>query len=79
MYVCIECGKIFTEPDYWEERHGLDTGPYEHFSGCPICNGNYMDAYRCDECDEWITDEYIKIGEKRYCQDCYLIYNLGEE
>lgn len=79
MYVCLDCQKIFDDPEYWEEKHNLDTPPYEKLSGCPYCGGAYANAYECSHCGDWIVDNYIKIGEKRYCQDCYCEYELGEE
>ena len=79
LFVCLDCGRLFTEFRQWEETHGLTSGPYESFSGCPYCYGAYTEAHRCDNCDEWITDEYIKIDDKRYCSDCYQVFELGEE
>lgn len=79
MLVCLECLRLFEEPQYWEERHGLDTPPYEQMSGCPFCGGAYSETHRCNECDEWIVDSYIKVGDKRYCSECCLPMELGEE
>ena len=79
MYVCVECGCVFSEPDYWEETHGLDYGPYESWSGCPCCGGAYVETFKCDCCDEWINDDYIKIEDKRYCKDCCQSVELGKE
>jgi hypothetical protein len=44
MYKCLDCGRTFSTPKYWQETHGLDYGPYEQFSGCPFCGGDYEDA-----------------------------------
>ena len=81
LFVCIECGRTFEEPIYWEERHGLDSPPYEQYSGCPHCQGSYVEAYECDCCNKWITTEtYIKTEDnKRYCENCFCILNLGDE
>ena len=78
LFICTECGCLFEEPVEWEERHGLDTPPYEKWSGCPQCHGNYVETYQCDCCGEWIEDYYIRIGDDRYCQNCYVEYALGE-
>ena len=79
MFVCIECGVLFEDPVEWEEHHGLEHGPYEHWTGCPSCHSGYAEAHRCDECSEWIVDDYIKVGDKRYCSECYWPMELGEE
>ena len=79
MFVCLECGALFESPVEWVEKHNLDYGPYEHWTGCPSCYGGYTETYRCAECDEWIVDDYIKVGDKRYCSECCLQMELGEE
>lgn len=79
MLVCLECHAIFEEAEQWVERHGLDTPPYEVTYGCPYCGGAYVEAYKCDNCDEWITGDYIKINCDRYCEECYTVYELGYE
>lgn len=80
MLVCLDCGNVFDEEDieYWDERHGLDYGPYEHCSGCPDCGGAYTEAIRCDGCGEWITNEYVEIGDERYCENCFTVKTLGD-
>lgn len=80
MFVCIECNAIFEEPAHWQESHGLSTPPYEQFSGCPHCKGNYTEAPRCDCCDDYITSNYILTNDgKRYCEDCICTMQLGDE
>ena len=80
MFVCIECGRVFEEPVSWEEKHGLDSPPYEELTGCPYCYGAYTEAYRCVCCDEFISDNYIKTeDDKRYCNNCFTHMKLGEE
>lgn len=78
MYVCVE-GHIFEEPRKYIEQHGLDTPPYEEFSVCPCCGETYTEAYNCDCCGEYITGRYIKVDHKRYCDDCYITYEIGDE
>lgn len=59
-YKCLECGHIFDDGEQavWEERHGLDTPPYEQRSGCPLCEGSYEETVRCDICgSEHLADE----------------------
>ena len=79
-YVFLECGHLFDEPAYWEETHGLECGPYETWSGCPRCKGDYTKAIQCDCCNEWITGDYITTeDDRRYCEDCYRPRSLGDE
>lgn len=79
MFVCLECGNVFEEPQYWEETHGLDHGPYEAFSGCPDCAGAYVEAYECDCCGEVInTDTYVEIEDQKYCEHCFTIKRLED-
>ena len=82
LFVCLECGEIFSDPISWSEDRGECFGfpSYEKFSGSPCCNGSYIKAYTCSHCEDYITTEnYIKIGCDRYCENCYDIYELGEE
>ena len=80
MFVCIECGRVFEVPNKWTEHHGLDTEPYEHWFGCPTCGGAYTEAYECNCCGEWITDNYIKTDNgARYCSNCIRHMELGDE
>ena len=81
MFICTECNSVFEEPELWEETHGLNTPPYEQWYGCPYCSGSYIETYKCDCCENWITtDVYVKTkDDKRYCDDCFLYYNLGDE
>lgn len=80
MFVCIDCGKIFSNPRNYVESHGLDTPPYESWKGCPSCGGAYTEAFECDECGCWITGEYIKTKNgQRICENCYTTCELGDE
>lgn len=80
MYVCLDCNATFLEPKHWEECHGFDHGPFEQICGCPYCGGAYTEAQKCDECGEWITSSYIKLHSgERFCEECYTVYELGEE
>lgn len=72
MFVCKDCGRIFEEPREYTETHGLDSPPYEHWRGCPLCGGTYTEAIRCDGCGEYIVGEYIKtIDYRYYCENCF--------
>lgn len=78
-YICLDCHKIFDDPKHYEERHGLDTPPFETWYGCPRCGGAYTEAYTCARCNEWIRGEYIKVDDERYCEDCYVVLEVGDE
>lgn len=67
MFVCLECGHIFEEGEEarWVEKHGLDTPPYEEWSGCPICKGGYEEIEPCKMCGGYNQD--LKNG---YCEKC---------
>ena len=69
MYKCTECGNLFEEGEQatWEERHGLDSPPYEKFSGCPVCNGDYEEVHQCKECGRWLTNDELYDG---WCEKC---------
>jgi hypothetical protein len=68
-YKCLECGHIFEEGEQaeWEERHSLDTTPYEKWSGCPLCRGDYGEAVRCVCCGAEFLEEELTDG---VCDGC---------
>ena len=69
MYRCENCGHLFEDGEQavWEERHGLDTPPYEKWDGCPICKDGYEEVHQCEECDEWHTEDELYDG---WCEKC---------
>ena len=69
MYKCTECGHLFEEGEQatWEETHGLDSPPYEKWSGCPVCKGDYEEVYQCDSCGDWHTEDELYDG---FCEKC---------
>ena len=69
MYRCVSCGNLFEEGEQavWEERHGLDSPPYEKFSGCPVCKGDYEEVHQCKECGDWHSDDELYEG---WCEKC---------
>ena len=80
MFICLDCGHIFSEPRHYTETHGLERPPYEEWFGCPKCGGSYTKAHTCACCDEWIGCSYIKLeNDERICENCYTKYDLGEE
>ena len=80
MFICYECEHIFSEPKIWTEKHGLDTPPFEHYSGCPSCGGAFAETYKCDCCGNWIVGEYAELTDgSRYCEECYCVKRIGED
>ena len=69
MYRCTECGHLFEEGEQatWEETHGLDSPPYEKWSGCPICKGDYEEVYQCEQCGDWHSEDELYDG---WCEKC---------
>ena len=80
-YTCLDCGKTFDEPKRWEERHGLESPPYEDFSGCPYCGGAYTRTILCDGCEKPITGDFVEIEPTgdRFCDECFMMKSLGED
>lgn len=79
MFLCLDCGKLFEEPSYYAETHGLDTPPYETWNGCPKCSGAYVETFECSQCGEWITGDYIEVGGELICEECYHIKSIDED
>ena len=69
MYRCESCGHLFEEGEQavLEEKHGLDTPPYEQWSGCPLCHDDYEEVHQCNECGDWHTDDELYDG---WCEKC---------
>lgn len=69
MYRCESCGHLFEDGEQavWEETHGLDCGPYEKWSGCPLCRGGYEEVHQCKECGDWHTENELYDG---WCEKC---------
>ena len=69
MYRCCECRNLFEEGEQavWEETHGLDSPPYEKWSGCPVCKGDYEEVHQCRDCGDWHTGDELYDG---WCEKC---------
>lgn len=77
MYICRDCGTIFEEPKHYSETHGLDNPPYEEYSGCPECGGDYNETYMCSECGQYIFGDFVELKNGEcYCSDCYMTDNI---
>lgn len=80
MYICLGCKDVFQSPKKYIERHNLDTPPYEEYYGCPYCGENYVNAIRCDCCNNYISDDYIILNDGGvYCEECYSVRNIEDE
>ena len=69
MFKCCECGHLFEDGEQavWEERHGFINGPFEKWSGCPLCKSDYEEVRQCKECGDWHTEEELYDG---WCEKC---------
>ncbi len=69
MFRCESCGHLFEEGEQavWEETHGLDSPPYETWSGCPVCKGDYEEVHQCRDCGDWHSDDELYDG---LCENC---------
>lgn len=72
-YICTECGHVFEEPHVYEERHGLDHGPYEKWSVCPACGEpGYDEVAYCDRCEAaYPRQEGQVLCRQTLCPSCY--------
>ena len=79
MFICLDCGSVFDEPEYFYDFHGMETPPYEIYKGCPGCGGAYTDAITCSICGEYILDEYADVVDgQNICENCYTRRTIGE-
>ena len=64
MYKCRECGNLFEEGEQavWYENHGLDSPPYEKWSGCPVCRGDCEEVHQCKKCGDWHSEDELYEG-----------------
>ncbi len=69
MYKCLDCGCVFDEPISWSESRGEYWGMpcSEEVSGCPYCKGDYEEAYKCEECNEFFLEEEL---HSDLCEEC---------
>lgn len=63
MYICKDCGLIFSEPKHYSEDRtpgGVCEGGsfIEHYEGCPACAGAFDDAQMCQRCSEWCDNNF---------------------
>jgi hypothetical protein len=74
MFICNECGHIFSEPEIYKERHPYGEGyASESLACCPCCSGSFSEAVQCAVCGEYFAEEEL---EDDMCPECYV---EGEE
>lgn len=69
MFKCCDCGNLFEEGEQavWEEKHGFIDGPFEKWSGCPLCKSDYEEVHQCKECGDWHYEDELYDG---WCEKC---------
>lgn len=78
MYLCLDCGNIFSEPKRFREV-GSEDIPFDEWCGCPECGGNYATLHICDRCGEAIaTDHFYTIDGETYCEKCCEEHRIDE-
>lgn len=68
MYICVECGQVFEEPDVFYEHHPYGMGyAEERWRVCPRCGeAGFVKAKMCDCCGEYVAE--LTDG---LCDACY--------
>lgn len=68
MYICNECGEVFSEPKIIEEHHPYGMGyATEDWAVCPCCGEeDICEAKKCKRCGEYFAELH-----EGYCDCCY--------
>lgn len=73
MFICKECGHVFSEPGYYEESRPYgEADVYETFSCCPCCKGDYEEAVQCECCEEYFSKDEMEYND--ICPTCIESY-----
>ena len=68
VYICLDCGEVFSEPSEFYETHGFQDHHYhETFTQCPKCGGDYEEAVECERCGEYVAES---MSENCLCAKC---------
>ena len=76
-YYCTQCGRVFDEPEFYEECVGEFWGApaYQSFSECPYCGGGFEEAESCGWCGgDFNPEEMIYFPASGYdwiCKECF--------
>lgn len=76
MYICMDCERLFDEPEIVEERHpyGMSSAA-EKWTVCPYCrSSNIEKAKMCKSCGEYTVE--LTAG---LCDCCYADIYGGEK
>lgn len=82
LYICKECGAVFSEQYEYEEKHGFTDGPFEKWSACPYCGESGCEhAAICDNCSITVAESDISkiVVNGRTIEVCDKCYNKMEE
>ena len=68
MYICNECGEIFSDHKIIREPRPYGMGvAYEEFGVCPHCDSDdWSEAEQCERCGEYIAEL-----EDDLCDECH--------
>jgi hypothetical protein len=81
MLICNKCGKVIAEEDLTSHKDLLsyygDEPYYEEFADNCSCGGDFVEAVKCDCCEEYYLDEEIYTGWRfpiKVCTNCLDYY-----
>ena len=69
MYICEDCGTVFSETDFFVSRDYFWGSPFDSRSECcPHCSSeDYGEAKECEVCGEYYGEEDLISG---VCEEC---------
>ncbi len=69
MYICRDCGTVFSEADFFVSRDYFWGSPFDSRSECcPHCSSeDYGEAKECEVCGEYHDEEELISG---VCEEC---------
>lgn len=72
MFICLDCHALFEKPKHYRETHGLESGPYEEWNGCPKCAGTFSKVMPCNICGALYPEsELHTCDDLLLCEDCH--------
>ena len=67
MYVCQDCGHIFASAHSYNEKHLLDSPPFEKRNACPSCKSELLFKKEVSHCR--CCGARLSHGKVDYCDD----------